>query len=196
MSTRHKKRPNLNKEISIEDFKDFYWLKSELMKFCRESGISSGDGKIEIANRISEYLETGKITKKATTRKPKLPKATQPITKKTVLGIEYRTYKEKKEFLKSVIGNRFHFTIHLLNYFKEKSGEKTYGDLIKEWYKEQELKKDPNFAKEIAPQFEYNTYIRDFMKDNPNKTRNDAIKYWKIKKFKPGNNKYSKTDLI
>jgi len=192
----NKKRPNLNKEISIKDFKDFYWLKSELISFCREIGLSSSGGKIEIANRISKYLETGKITKKATTKKPKLPKATQPITNGTVIGIEYRTYKEKKEFLKSVIGNQFHFTINLLDYFKKNTGKRTYGDLIKEWYKEQELKKDPNFAKEIAPQFEYNTYIRDFMKNNPNKTRNDAIKYWKIKKSKPGNNKYSKRDLI
>jgi hypothetical protein len=37
--------------------------------------------------------------------------------------------------------------------------------------------------------------FRDFLKDNPNKTRNDAIKYWKIKKSKPGDNKYSKHDL-
>ena len=189
-------RPNLNKEISINDFKDYYWLKSELMIFCRGIGISSSGGKIEIASRISEYLETGKITKKATTKKTKLPKATQPITNETVIGIEYRTYKEKKEFLKSVIGNQFHFTIHLLDYFKKNTGKQTYGDLVKEWYQEQELKKDPNFVKEIAPQFEYNTYIRDFMKDNPNKTRNDAIKYWKIKKSKSGNNKYSKKDLI
>ena len=191
-----KERPILDKKINTKDFNDFYWLKSELMNFCREIGISSSGGKIEIANRISDYLETGKITKKASTKKPKLPKATQPITNETVIGIEYRTYKEKKVFLKSVIGNKFHFTINLLDYFKKNTGKRTYGDLIKEWYKEQELKKDPNFVKEIAPQFEYNTYIRDFMKDNPNKTRNDAIKYWKIKKSKPGNNKYSKRDLI
>ncbi len=192
----NKKRPDLNKGISIKDFKDFYWLKSELMNFCREIGVSSSGGKIEITNRISEYLKTGKITKSATNKKPKLPKATQPITKETVIGIEYRTYKEKKEFLKSVIGNQFHFTIHLLDYFKENTGKRTYGDLIKEWYKEQELKKDPSFVKKIAPQFEYNTYIRDFMKDNPNRKRNDAIKYWKIKKSLPGNNKYSKNDLM
>ena len=67
---------------------------------------------------------------------------------------------------------------------------------MQEWHKEQELMKNPNFVKEIAPQFEYNTYIRDFMKDNPDKTRNDAIKYWKIKKSEPGSNKYSKEDLI
>jgi len=67
--------------------------------------------------------------------------------------------------------------------------------LIKEWYKEQEQKKDPKFIKEIAPQFEYNTYIRDFTKDNPDKNRSEAIKYWKIKKSKRGDNKYSKSDL-
>jgi hypothetical protein len=98
--------------------------------------------------------------------------------------------------LQSVIGNQFHFTTHLLDYLKKNTGKQTYGDLINEWHKEQDLKKDPNFVKEIAPQFEYNIYIRDFMKDNPNKTRIDAIKYWKIKKSKPGNNKYSKKDLI
>jgi uncharacterized short protein YbdD (DUF466 family) len=200
------KRPDLNKRISVKDFKDFYWLKSELVNFCREVGVGSSGGKIEIANRISEYLETGKHkTNCAHTlrsrsmsiiKKPKLPKATQPITEEVVIGIEYRTYKEKKDFLKSVIGNQFHFTIHLLDYFKKNAGKKTYNDLINEWYKEQEIKKDPNFIKEIAPQFEYNTYIRDFMKDNPNKTRKDAIKFWKIKKDKRGNNKYSKNDLI
>jgi len=191
-----KKRPNLNQEISIKEFKDFYWLKSELMNFCREIGITSSGGKIDITNRISEYLVTGKVTKKVIPKKPKLPKATQPITKETVVGVEYRTYYEKKEFFKSIIGNKFHFTTHLLNYFKENAGKKTYEDLVKEWYKEQELKKDPNYVKEIPPQFEYNTYIRDFMKDNPDKTRNDAINYWKIKRSNPGNNKYARTDLI
>jgi len=191
----NEERPNLNKETNIKDFKDFYWLKSELMNFCRKIGISSSGGKIEITNRISEYLETGRVIKKATTKKNKLPKATQPITKETIIGIEYRTYKEKKEFFMSIIGEKFHFTAHILEYFKENPEKRTYEDLINEWYKEQELKKDPNFVKEIAPQFEYNTYIRDFMKDNLDKTRTDAIKHWKIKKSKPGNNKYSKTDL-
>jgi hypothetical protein len=145
---------------------------------------------------IGEYLKTGKVIKKVTTKKHKLPKATQSITKETVIGVEYRSYKEKKDFLKSVIGNQFHFTIHLLDYFEKNTGKKTYNDLIKEWYKEQELNKDPNFKKEIAPQFEYNTYIRDFMKDNPNKTKGDAIRYWKIKKVKRGSNKYKKSDIM
>ena len=192
----NRERPILDNKISVENFKDFYWLKVELVDFCRKVGINSSGGKIEISNRIINYLENGKVVETKTIRKAKLPKPTAPISKDTIIGIEYRSYKEKKEFLKSVIGSKFHFTVHLLDYFKINTGKKTYGDLINEWYKEQGWKKDPNYVKEIAPQFEYNTYIRDFMNDNPEKSLKDAIKYWKIIKSKPGNNKYSKSDLI
>ena len=94
-----------------------------------------------------------------------------------------------------MIGKQFQFTTNLLEYFKQNACKKTYGDLVDEWYREQELKKDPNFVKKIAPQFEYNTYIRDFMKDNPDRSIQDAIKYWKIKKSKSGDNRYSRTEL-
>ncbi len=190
-----KERPMLDEKISVQDFKDFYWLKEELIKFCRKNGISYVGGKIEITNRIIEYLETGKITKPKTKRQKKLPKPTKPLTLETVIGVDYRSYKEKKEFLQSIIGKQFHFTIHLLDFFKQNIGKKTYGDIVDEWYKEQKLKSDPNYVKEIAPQFEYNNYIRDFMKANPNMTIKDAIKYWKLKKSMSGDNKYSEKDL-
>jgi len=192
----NEERPILDKQISIKDFKEFYWLKLELVNFCRENGISSVGGKIEISNRIIEYLETGIIPKIKTQKQKKLPRPTHPITKETIIGIEYRSYKEKKDFFQSVIGKQFHYTAHLLDYFKHNVGIKTYSDLIDEWYKEQALRKDSNFVKEIAPQFEYNTYIRDFLKDNPNKSKKEAIEYWKIKKSKRGNNKYAKQDLL
>ena len=43
-------RPNLKKEISIKDFKDYYWLKEELQTFCRENGISASGSKLEISD--------------------------------------------------------------------------------------------------------------------------------------------------
>ena len=42
---------------------------------------------------------------------------------------------------------------------------------------------------------EYNQYIRDFFKDNPDKTRKNVIKDWKIKRSIKGDNVYSKNDL-
>lgn len=55
-------RPSLDKNISLKDFNDFYWLKEELVSFCRQMGINRSGGKIEIAERILKYLETGEIT--------------------------------------------------------------------------------------------------------------------------------------
>lgn len=62
-------RPELTKSISVENFKEFYWLKEELQSFCRENGISASGSKIEISNRIELFLQTGEIKKPI--RKPK-----------------------------------------------------------------------------------------------------------------------------
>lgn len=43
-------KPNLTKEISIHDFKYFYWLKEELQNFCRENGMSASGSKLEISD--------------------------------------------------------------------------------------------------------------------------------------------------
>ncbi len=72
---------------------------------------------------------------------------------------------------------------------------KSYGDIVAEWYKEQKLKSDPNFVKDIALQFEYNRYMRAFLKDNPNLSSKDAMKFWKLKRAQRGSNEYDKKDL-
>ena len=71
------KRPVLNKEISVEDYKNFYWYKEELIEFCRSENISKSGGKIELANRIIQYLQTGeeKNSKKKTSEKKPNTKA-------------------------------------------------------------------------------------------------------------------------
>ncbi len=39
-------RPALNNKISAKDFKEFYWLKEELIIFCKANGINRNGGKI------------------------------------------------------------------------------------------------------------------------------------------------------
>ena len=57
-------KPKLNNKISLQDFKDFYWLKAELVSFCKDNNINCSGGKIEIRNRIIYFLETGKNLEK------------------------------------------------------------------------------------------------------------------------------------
>lgn len=72
---------------------------------------------------------------------------------------------------------------------------KTLGNALAAWHQIELEKKKNKQAKEIAPQFEYNTYIRDFLVDNPGESKATAIQYWKIKRAQRGDNIYRKSDL-
>ena len=188
-------RPNLIKEISIKDFKDYYWLKEELQNFCRGNGISTSGSKLEISERIETFLMTGEIKKPM--RKSRVIKNEElqsELSLDTVITENHRCSQDVRAFFKSVIP-KFHFSTYIQNYFKNNIG-KTYRDVVDAWYEEEERKKDPSYKKNIAPQFEYNQFIRDFFADpkNQGKSRDEAIEAWnKIKKL-PGRNQYESSN--
>ncbi|MEJ1517588.1 DUF6434 domain-containing protein [Bacillus cereus] len=184
-------RPILTKEISIQDFKDFYYLKEELQSFCREHGISASGSKIEISDRIETFLRTGEIKKPQ--RSSKTNNKTQmnsELSLDSVITENHRCSQDVRAFFQTVIP-KFHFSTYIQNYFKSNIG-KTYRDVVDAWNEEAERKKDPSYQKKIAPQFEYNQFTRDFFADSKNKgkSRAEVIEAWnKIKKL-PGSNKY------
>ncbi len=53
-------RPNLTKDISIDSFRDYYWLKEELQSFCRENEISASGSKIDISDRNRNISSDGR----------------------------------------------------------------------------------------------------------------------------------------
>ena|SRR5690606_6126455 len=184
-------RPYLTKDISVESFRDYYWLKEELQLFCRENKMSTSGSKIEISDRIETFLLTGEIIKPI--RKSRVHKNKEPQTDlslDTVITENHRCSQDVRAFFKTVIP-KFHFSTFIQNYFKNNVG-KTYRDVVNAWYEEEEHKKDPSYKKKIAPQFEYNQFIRDFFADpkNQGKSREEAIEAWNEIKKLPGSNKY------
>ncbi|MCR8849364.1 SAP domain-containing protein [Rossellomorea sp. SC111] len=182
-------RPILNRDTPFETFKEYYWLKEELQTFCRHYGISASGSKIEISERVSFFLSTGEIIKPV--RKSKQSAAPQEtLSLDTVITEHHRCSQEVRAFFKSVIPT-FHFSTYIQNYFKLNAG-KTYRDAVEEWHHEEKRKKEPAYKKEIAPQFEYNQFTRDFFADpkNQGKKRADAIAAWNEIKKLPGSNKY------
>jgi len=184
-------RPELIRDLNVDDFRNFYWLKEELQTFCRGNGISASGSKIEITDRIAVFLETGKIKKpmrkrSASTKKVKL----EELSLETIITENHRCSQVVRAFFESVIP-KFHFSTYIQNYFKENVG-KTYQDVVDAWYEEEERKKDPSYKRQIGTQFEYNQFIRDFFADpkNKGKKRADAIKAWNETKALPGSNKY------
>lgn len=191
------KRPELTDKISLQDFKDFYWTKKELMVFCKQNEMTGSGEKIEITNRIILFLKTGEKThKKADKAKPKskFDWNKETLTTKTIITDNYKNSENVRKFFACNIGTHFKFNVMFLKWMQQNIG-KTLKDAIDEWNRIYDMRKDKNFQTEIDSQCEYNQYLRDFLKDNPNLSMADARKYWMLKRNKRGNNKYSREDF-
>lgn len=190
-------RPKLDKNITLEDFKDYYWLKEELVVFCRGLGINRTGGKLEISYRIEKYLETGEIVTQSSRQiiTSKFDWNVSELDSGTLITDNYKCTEHVRGFFKQAIGDHFKFNVPFLKWLKANAG-KTLGEAVEEWRDIAEQRKGSNYQTEIAPQFEYNTYIRDFMNDNPALTIRDARNCWNAKRYMPGLRKYTKEDVI
>ena len=185
------KRPSLTRELDSTVFRRFYYLKEELVSFCREYGLPVSGGKPELTERIAGFLDTGKVPMPSAKKRPTA--CAGVITEDTVIEAEI-VYSEKlRAFFRERIGKGFSFNVPFQKWLKENAG-KTYGDAVTAYYRVLEEKKRTKTA--IGRQFEYNTYIRDFFADNRGKNLTDAIVCWKYKKSLPGHHRYEPSDLV
>lgn len=183
-------RPDLDNVIDSKTFKEYYYLKEELIEFCRKNNLQTTGGKIELTERIAHFLETGEKTYKSHT--PKRSLTYNEITLDTIIEENFVCSEKHRAFYKEHIGNNFSFNVAFQKWLKSNSG-KTYQDSINAYYQILEDKKKNKTV--IDKQFEYNTYIRDFFMDNKDKKLEQAIKCWKYKKSLKGHNKYEREDL-
>ncbi len=186
------KRPVLDRNLDSKTFRDYYYLKEELVNFCRENGIPVLGGKIEITDRIAYFLETGKVLSSAPMATKKAA-AISTISEDTKIEANFVCSEKHRAFFREHIGNGFSFNVAFQKWLKNNTG-KTYREAISAYYQILEDKKKGKT--EIDKQFEYNTYIRDFFADNTGKSLEEAIKCWKYKKQLQGHNRYERTDLI
>ncbi len=183
-------RPVLNKDLDESTFRSFYYLKEELVRFCRENNLPVSGGKPELTDRIAYFLDTGKITEASAKRKT--TSNISIITENTIIEENIVCSEKHRAFFKEKIGKGFSFNVTFQKWLKTNAG-KTYGDAISAYYQILEEKKNKKTT--IDKQFEYNTYIRDFFEDNHGKSLEEAIICWKYKKSLQGHNRYEKSDL-
>lgn len=187
-------RPELSKELDYDIFLQYYYLKEELVAFCKEVGLSTTGGKKDITQRIEYFLKTGETLAETVSKRKNVVVNSNELSLDSVIEENFVCSETHRAFFKSIIGDSFSFNVTFQKYLKNNAG-KTYSDAVNEWYKIKEDKKKNKGKLEIDSQFEYNTYIRDFFKDNSDKTLKDAIQCWNFKKGLAGHNKYEKQDL-
>ena len=183
-------RTELNKELDAAAFRSFYYLKQELVDFCKENGLPTSGSKAELTDRIAYFFDTGKVLKASVERKTSENIGT--LTEDTVIEPHIVCSEKHRAFFREKIGKGFSFHVPFQKWLKANAG-KNYGDAILAYdrFLEEKKRRKP----EIGGQFEYNTYIRDFFADNPGKSLHDAILCWNYKKGLPGTHQYEQSDL-
>ncbi len=184
-------RPDIRTLADSTEFREYYYLKEELVSFCREKGLPVSGGKPELTERIARFLDSGEIpdVKKPHKASGK-PASDGGFSSDSIIGENVVCSEKLREFFRREIGDSFSFGVPFQKWLRA-NPDKTLGEAVAAY---REIKKDKNKT-DIDKQFEYNTYIRDFFADNKGLTLNDAIKCWKYKKSLRGHNRYERSDL-
>ena len=191
-------RPDITTIHTGEEFKKWYWLKEEVVAYCKGMGIPYTGSKFEIIDRIAEALDNGleasnKPKKKAIVSKIDWHKA--ELTLETVITDSYKNGQNSRRFFTEYCGKNFSFNIEFMAWIKANVGE-TLKDAVEEWLRIAEKSKDKTVKTDIPKGNQYNQYMRDFFADNPDKTIKEARHFWQLKRSLPLSlHKYERSDL-
>lgn len=177
----------LTKNITEKEFDNGYWYADEIKAFAKQLGIpnSSKLRKDELEKLIKQFIKTGQVNKsdrknivKTGTKDldigltSSLPILNYTSNKKTKNFITTETYKLKPELkIKSGVWYR-------LNRWRDEQVTQnktiTYGDLVKQFINLNEV---DSFEKVEAGR--YINFLSDFLANEKDATREQAIKEWK-----------------
>ncbi|QXE02684.1 DUF6434 domain-containing protein [Terribacillus sp. DMT04] len=181
-------RPELTRATNADAFLDYYWLKEELIHFCRENDLPVSGSKMEISAKIEHFLRHHMAEQQPAKKRPRNKKrANQPLSRSTIITENHRCSQDVRIFLKQEIGPHFHFSTHIQQYFQSNAGN-TYQDAIDAWHEEE--KKHQQYAatkKIIAPRSEYNRFIRALFTNTVNKENmhNQPLETWNHNENEP-----------
>ena len=134
-------RPVLDKNLDSKTFRDFYYLKEELVDFCRKNGLPVSGGKLQITDRIACFLDTGEI--QAPSKVKRKVMTVSDISEDTIIEVDFicsekhRAFFKEKKKGKTQIDKQFEYNTYIRAFFADNRG-KTLEDAIKCWkYKKQ-----------------------------------------------------------
>ena len=181
----------LDNDLNADEFREYYFLKKDLVEFCRRNGLKVSGNKKDLEERIIYYLDNNQELDngKKTVKRSKH----STISMDTVIGENFVCSQLARLFFEKNIGESFKFKVGFQKWLKQ-NPDKTFGDAIIAY--EEITNNHKNHDGPIDSQFEYNTYIRDFFKFNKDKSFKDAVKCWNYKKNLKGLHKYEDSDLV
>ena len=162
--------------ITRAAFENSYWHRSSLVEFCRVSGLRTSGTKSVLTARITAHLSGTPFTDPR-----QLPKTQMPGTFTLATRIQpgWTCSQPLRAFFQSQTQQKFHFTKALRDFIATAQG-RTLAEALAHWQETRQQR-----TTEIAPQFEYNRFLRHFHESQPRATRTEAITAWKAYRDTP-----------
>jgi hypothetical protein len=190
-------RPKLHPKLSVQEFRSYYWMAADLVRFARQLGLRASGPKPELSARIEQRLSGLPDAREPATTPAKPPRdSDRPLTRDTPV-LHYKSDDKTRRFFEKQIGPEFHFTYHL-NQYRLARANLTYGNLIDEWLAERRRRETGRYRAPIADHGRYNRFIRDFFADpqNQGKTLREAAAAWNVIKNKRGDPLYRRSENL
>lgn len=188
-------RPDIARCADAATFRQWYYLKSELVDFARANGLKTTGGKFDIADRIAYFLDHGvppTEVRKARKVTSKFDWHSAPLTRETVITDSYKNTQNMRRFMQAEIPG-YKFSIPFMDWMKANVG-RTLADAV-EVAKQIEAEKKAGKKQPDQPHNQYNAYTRAYFAHVPDGTQKELRRLWALRRTKPGPYVFSPEDL-
>lgn len=166
---------------TFEEFSKYYWYRDELIKICKDHGLSAPSGKIELYKVIESYFKGEKILPE---KKKVRKKATREISLDAgILECGFTFGNKAREFFRQQTGEPdFKFNVDMVATVKavKESGDESFtvGDLLDVYYGRK------SYATYDKSALQWNKFVHDFCADEETSIYPERLKaaaaLWKI----------------
>lgn len=176
-------RPEFDSIKDYAEFSKYYWYRDELIKICKDHGLKSPSGKIELNKVIEAYFAGEKILPEKKSGRKKKPVVTELTLDTGLIKCGFTFGNKFREFFSKQTGeDHFKFNVDMVatvKAVKESDNESfTLGDLL-----------DVYYGKKIYAQYDksalqWNKFVKDFCADDATKVFVERLKaaaiLWRI----------------
>lgn len=173
-------RPSLTLGLSEPEFIRWYWLKEELEAFARENNIRATGSKVVLTDRIGAALAGRKFVEPTPVRRTGGQQLSEPLLPTTLIPAGQRSSQIVRAWMLEQIGPGFHFDAAMREFFAQSDGTKTMQDAVDHFHgtRDQDIQS-------IDGQFEYSRFTRTWHQENPEGSRDELLKAWRVYRDTP-----------
>ncbi|MEL7372181.1 MAG: DUF6434 domain-containing protein [Myxococcota bacterium] len=189
-----RRRPKMEALRTAEEFRRWYWLKTELVEYCRAQGLATAGNKPDLQARIETWLTDG--TRQAPAARPKrqgIDWRQATLTPATRIDGAYRNTQNMRAFMKHHASPRFAFSNEFMQWMRSNVG-KTLADAVAFWTELDRKKREDGYREASLPQNQYAQFSRAIAEAAPGIKAINIRRIWKLKRTGPGPHVYTPGD--